>query len=149
MHMRGEPRTMQQAARYDHLLLDVVDYLAARLAACAEHGIPAARVVVDPGLGFAKTADHNLTILGHLGLFHGLGGALLVGASRKSFIGRLAGGAPPDDRLGGSLAAALHGVARGAQLVRVHDVAETAQALAIWQAVVAHGGALPAGPPVD
>jgi dihydropteroate synthase len=149
MHMRGEPRTMQQAARYDHLLLDVFDYLAARLKACGDAGIPPQRIALDPGIGFAKTADHNLTILGHLGLFHGLGAALLVGASRKSFIGRLAGGAPAPDRLGGSLAAALHGVARGAQLVRVHDVHETAQALAIWQAVVAHGAELPPEPPVD
>jgi dihydropteroate synthase len=140
-HKRGEPRTMQQAARYDHVLLDVFDYLAARIAACAAAGIPAARIVVDPGLGFGKTGDHNLTILGHLGLLHGLGCALLVGASRKSFIGRLAGGAAPRDRLGGSLAAALHGIARGAQLVRVHDVHETAQALAIWQAISDHQAA--------
>ncbi|MBI3516368.1 MAG: dihydropteroate synthase [Proteobacteria bacterium] len=147
MHMRGEPRTMQQATRYDHVLLDVVDYLAARLTACAEVGIPAARVVIDPGIGFAKTAEHNLTILGHLGLFHGLGAALLLGASRKSFIGRLAGGAAADDRLGGSLAAAFHGIARGAQLVRVHDVHETAQALAIWQAVIEHDAERSPGPP--
>jgi dihydropteroate synthase len=138
MHMRGTPRTMQQAARYDDLLLDVLDYLAARIAACRAAGIASERIAVDPGLGFAKTADHNLMILGHLAVFHGLGCPLLVGASRKSFIGRLAGGAPAADRLGGSLAAALQGVARGAQLVRVHDVRETAQALAIWQAVATH-----------
>ena len=135
MHKRGEPRTMQQAARYDHVLLDVFDYLAARIAACAGAGIPLDRIVVDPGIGFAKTAQHNLALLNHLGLLHGLGCALLVGASRKSFIGRLTGGAPADDRLGGSLAAALAGIARGAQLVRVHDVHETAQALALWQAI--------------
>jgi dihydropteroate synthase len=135
MHMRGAPDTMQQAARYDDVLLDVHDYLAARIAACAGAGIPVERIAVDPGLGFAKTAQHNLTLLNHLGLLHGLGCALLVGASRKSFIGRLTGGAPADDRLGGSLAAALAGIARGAQLVRVHDVRETAQALALWQAI--------------
>jgi dihydropteroate synthase len=149
MHKRGEPRTMQQAARYDHVLLDVFDYLAARIAACAAAGIPAARLAIDPGLGFAKTGDHNLTILGHLGLLHGLGCPILVGASRKSFIGRLAGGAVAQDRLGGSLAASLHGIARGAQLVRVHDVHETAQALAIWQAISDHQAAelTPAPPP--
>jgi len=138
MHMRGTPRTMQQDARYDDLLLDVFDYLAARIAACRAAGIAPDRIAIDPGLGFAKTADHNLTILSHLTLFHGLGHPLVVGASRKSFIGRLAAGAPAAERLGGSLAAALHGVARGAQLVRVHDVRETAQALTIWQAVAAH-----------
>ena len=141
MHKRGEPRTMQQAARYDHVLLDVFDYLAARIAACDTAGIPPARVAIDPGLGFAKTADHNLTILGHLGLLHGLGCPILVGASRKSFIGRLAGGAAARDRVGGSLAASLHAVARGAQLVRVHDVPETVQALAIWQAISGHQAA--------
>ncbi len=145
MHTRGEPRTMQQAARYDHVLLDVFDYLAARVKACGESGIPPQRITVDPGIGFAKTADHNLTILAHLGLFHALGCPLLLGVSRKSFIGRLAGGAPADDRLGGSLAAAFHGIARGAQLVRVHDVHETAQALAIWQAVIEHDAELSPG----
>jgi dihydropteroate synthase len=135
MHMRGEPRTMQQAARYDHLLLDVYDYLADRIAACHEAGIPRARIAVDPGIGFAKTAEHNLTILGHLALYHGLGCPVLLGVSRKSFIGRLAGGAPADQRLGGSLAGALAGIARGVQLVRVHDVRETAQAVAIWRAI--------------
>jgi dihydropteroate synthase len=138
MHMRGEPRTMQQAARYDHVLLDVFDYLGARLKACGDAGIPPQRIALDPGLGFAKTADHNLSILGHLALFHGLGCPIVVGASRKSFIGRLSGGVAAPDRLGGSLAAALAAVARGAQLVRVHDVRETAQALAIWQAIAAH-----------
>jgi dihydropteroate synthase len=148
MHKRGEPRTMQQAARYDHVLLDVYDYLAARLAACAAAGIPAARLALDPGLGFAKTADHNLTILGHLGLLHGLGCPLLIGVSRKSFIGRWAGGAAAHDRLGGSLAASLHAVARGAQLLRVHDVHETAQALAIWQTIrVHHAAELSPAPP--
>jgi dihydropteroate synthase len=139
MHMRGEPRTMQQAARYDHLLLDVFDYLAARIAACRDAGIPPDRIAVDPGIGFAKTAEHNLAILGHLGLFHGLGCPVLLGVSRKSFIGRLGGGASASERLGGSLAGALAGLDRGVQLVRVHDVRETAQALAIWQAIVGHG----------
>jgi dihydropteroate synthase len=120
------------------VLLDVFDYLAARLEACGDAGIPPQRIAIDPGLGFAKTADHNLTILGHLALLHGLGCPLMIGASRKSFIGRLSGGAPAGERLGGSLAAALAAVGRGAQLVRVHDVRETAQALTIWQAIAAH-----------
>jgi dihydropteroate synthase len=135
MHMRGEPRTMQQAARYDHLLLDVYDYLADRIVACRDAGIPRARIAVDPGIGFAKTAAHNLMILGHLALYHGLGCPLLLGVSRKSFIGRLAGGAPASERLGGSVAGALAGIERGVQLVRVHDVRETAQALAVWRGV--------------
>jgi dihydropteroate synthase len=146
MHMLGEPGTMQQAPAYDDAALDIHDFLAARIAVCEEAGIARDRLIVDPGIGFGKTAGHNLELLRRLAVFHGLGCALMVGASRKRFIGALAArgegdaagrGVPPKERVAGSLAAALAAAARGAHLLRVHDVAETAQALAVWQAVAA------------
>jgi len=135
MHMRGEPRTMQADPRYADAPLDVYDYLAERVQACEAAGIARARIAVDPGIGFGKTVSHNLEILDRLALYHGIGCALALGVSRKSFIGRLSSGEPPKERLAGSLAAALAGVRRGVQILRVHDVAETAQALALWQAI--------------
>jgi dihydropteroate synthase len=134
MHAQGDPRTMQLDPRYDDVVLDVCDWLAARIAVCEAAGIPRTRIVVDPGIGFGKTVDHNLALIGALSILHGLGCPILLGASRKSFIGRLCGGAPADQRLPGSVAAALLGAAQGAQILRVHDVAATRQALAVWQA---------------
>jgi dihydropteroate synthase len=135
MHMQGEPQTMQDAPAYDDAALDVFDALAARVAACEAAGIDRTRIVVDPGIGFGKSLRHNLEILEQLAIYHGLGCPLLLGVSRKGFIGRLSGGAPPKARLPGSLAAALAGLDRGVQLLRVHDVAETLQAIAIWRAI--------------
>jgi len=132
MHMRGEPRTMQDDPRYDDVALDVFDYLAGRVAACVASGIPRARIAIDPGLGFGKSFAHNHQLLERLALFHGLGCALLVGASRKSFTAGAAKLAPKA-RLGGSLAAALAALGQGAQILRVHDVAETRQAIEIWR----------------
>ena len=129
MHARGDPKTMQDDPRYDDVLLDVYDTLEERVAACERAGIERRSIVVDPGLGFGKTFEHNLALMRGMSLFHGLGCPLLVGASRKSFIGRLSGGVPPSERLAGSLAAAIVAAAQGAQLVRVHDVAETRRAL--------------------
>lgn len=137
MHMAGEPRTMQDAPRYDDVALDVFDALAARIDACEAAGIARARLAVDPGIGFGKTAAHNLALLDRLALLHGLGCPLLVGASRKSFVGRVDGGAPADRRLGGSIAAALAAQARGCQIVRVHDVAETRQAVLLAARIAA------------
>jgi len=138
MHMQGEPRTMQADPAYDDAALDVYDFLAARVAACEAGGIGRERIMLDPGIGFGKTLDHNLEILEQLALYHGIGCPLLLGVSRKSFISRLAGAAPPKARVPGSLAAALAGVARGVQMLRMHDVAETAQALEVWQAIAAN-----------
>jgi dihydropteroate synthase len=135
MHMQGAPETMQREPRYDDVALDVYDYLESRIAACRDAGIAPERIVVDPGIGFGKTVAHNLALLSHLSLFHGLGVKLLVGASRKGFIGKLSADEPPMERLPGSLAAALAAVGQGAQIVRVHDVAETIQALKIARAV--------------
>ena len=132
MHAQGEPRTMQRDPRYTDVVLDVYDALETRIEACERAGIGRERLIVDPGIGFGKTLAHNLALLGSLSIFHGLGCALLLGASRKSFIGKLTG-AGADERLPGSLAAALIGVAQGVQLLRVHDVAATRQALAVWE----------------
>ena len=131
MHAQGDPRTMQDNPTYDDVVLDVYDFLDERIAACERAGIPRARLVVDPGIGFGKTLAHNMELLGSLAIFHGLGCGLMLGASRKSFIGHLTG-AGAADRLPGSLAAALLGAAQGVQLLRVHDVAATRQALAVW-----------------
>ena len=135
MHMRGEPGTMQRDPHYVLASLDVADYLAQRVAACEAAGIPRHRIVIDPGIGFGKTVAHNLEILARLTLFHTLGCGLLVGVSRKSSIGRLGGGVPVEERLPGSIAGALQALRQGAQILRVHDVAETKQAVAIWQAI--------------
>jgi dihydropteroate synthase len=129
MHMLGEPRTMQRAAAYDDVVLDVYDALEARIAMATAAGIDKARIIADPGIGFGKTVEHNLALLGRLSLFHGLGVPLLVGVSRKSFIARLSAGEPAGQRLGGSLAAGLVAIGQGAQILRVHDVPQTLQAV--------------------
>ena len=135
MHMQGEPGTMQKAPNYEDAARDIYDWLAGRVAACEAAGLVRELIAVDPGIGFGKTLDHNLQILDHLGLFRGLGCPILLGVSRKSFIGRLAGEERPKHRGPGSLAAALAGVARGVQILRVHDVADTVQALEVWGAI--------------
>jgi dihydropteroate synthase len=137
MHMRGEPRTMQHQPVYDNAPLEVAEYLASRIADCAAAGIPRDRIVVDPGIGFGKGPAHNFEILERIGVLHALGCGVLLGVSRKSFIGRIAGVADPKDRLAGSLAGALHGLGQGVQVLRVHDVAETRQAVAVWQVIAA------------
>jgi dihydropteroate synthase len=139
MHALGDPRTMQDKPVYDDVVLDVCDMLEARVEACEAAGIPRARLIVDPGIGFGKTLAHNLALLGSLSLFHGLGCAVMLGASRKSFIGRLTGTTGADNRLPGSLAAALIGAAQGVQFLRVHDVAATRQALTVWEAAKGAG----------
>ncbi len=132
MHAQGDPATMQVAPRYDDVLAEVFDALAGRIAAAQAAGIARDRIVIDPGIGFGKDLCHNMTLLRSLTLFHDLGCALLLGASRKRFIGTLgaaAGGASARDRMAGSVAVALHGAAQGAHLLRVHYVFETRQAL--------------------
>ena len=135
MHMRGEPGTMQRDPVYASALVEVLDYLEARIEDCIAAGIPRERIVVDPGIGFGKRVPHNLELLAGIGAFHTLGCGVMVGVSRKSTIARLSRGEPPEARLPGSLAAALFAVQQGVQLLRVHDVAETRQALAIWRAI--------------
>ena len=134
MHSIADPQTMQDDPRYDDVLLDVYDALAARVSQAEAAGIPRARIAIDPGIGFGKTLDHNLALLARLSLFHSLGLPILLGASRKRFIGTLSGEDEAARRMPGSLAVALQGVAQGAQMIRVHDVKETRQALSLWQA---------------
>jgi dihydropteroate synthase len=136
MHMAGDPRTMQEDPRYDDPALDVLDFLETRIAACEAAGIARERIAVDPGIGFGKKDPHNLALLARLTLPHATGCAVMLGASRKSFISRLGGGTGSGERLGGSLAAALWAASQGVQLLRVHDVAETRQALAIRAAII-------------
>lgn len=137
MHHQGTPEVMQQDPRYDDVLLDVYDWLAERLAAALAMGIPKERIALDPGIGFGKTVEHNLALLRGLSLLHGLGCPILLGASRKRFIGSIGGASDAQDRMPGSVAVALAGVTQGMQMIRVHDVAETRQALRLWQAL--HG----------
>ncbi|MBM3581009.1 MAG: dihydropteroate synthase [Alphaproteobacteria bacterium] len=135
MHMKGDPRTMQDDPRYDDVVGEVADYLRARIEACVRAGIARARIAVDPGIGFGKTVAHNARLIANLDRVKALGHPVVLGVSRKSFIAKLSRNEPPKGRLAGSLAAALAGVARGADILRVHDVAETRQALAVWGAV--------------
>lgn len=132
MHAKGDPKTMQDAPRYDDVALEVYDMLAERIAAAEAAGIARARLIVDPGIGFGKSFDHNLQLMRQLALFHGLGVTLMLGASRKGFVGHVTGVKVAADRVAGSVAMALAGVAQGAQILRVHDVAATNQALAAW-----------------
>ncbi len=134
MHAQGEPKTMQDNPTYADVALEVFDYLQGRIAAAEAAGIARARIAVDPGLGFGKTLAHNLALIGNLSLLHGLGVPLLIGASRKRFIGGVGQGRDPRAREPGSQAAAIASAAQGAQIFRVHDVAGTAQALAVWRA---------------
>lgn len=135
MHMLGEPGTMQQAPHYEDALLDVYDYLEGRVEACVAAGMAREDIAVDPGIGFGKNDQHNLRLIGGLAMFRGLGCPIVLGVSRKSMIGRLSGVEIAKDRLPGSIALALAGLSRGAAIIRVHDVAETVQAIRLWQAV--------------
>ncbi len=137
MHMQGEPRTMQRAPHYDDVVREVGAFLRERADACLAAGVERTRIVVDPGYGFGKTVDHNLTLLAHQSVLADLGFALLAGLSRKSTIGAVTGRAV-GDRLPGSLASALIAVQRGARILRVHDVAATRDVLAIWAATSEH-----------
>ena len=134
MHAQGEPKTMQDDPRYADVVLDVFDYLKARIEAAVAAGIDRSRIAADPGLGFGKTLAHNLALLAHTSLLHGLGVPLLIGASRKRFIQGVAGGAEPQAREPGSQAGAIVAAAQGAQILRVHDVAGSRQALGVWRA---------------
>ena len=135
MHMKGDPRTMQDAPRYDDVVAEVAAYLKAQALMLEAAGVARERIALDPGIGFGKTTAHNLELLRRLGEIAALGYPVLVGASRKRFIGEITGVAEPRERLAGSLAAAIVAVDAGAAVVRVHDVAETVAALAIARAV--------------
>ncbi len=133
MHHQGKPESMQDDPRYDDVLVEVYQWLEERVAAAEAAGIAHDKILVDPGFGFGKNVAHNLELMNGLALFHSLGCPMVVGASRKRTIGALSAEAPADQRLGGSLAFALKAAEQGAQIVRVHDVPETVQALRIWR----------------
>lgn len=131
MHMQGEPATMQDDPVYEDAPRQIADYLAARIEACEKAGIDRSRIAIDPGIGFGKNLDHNLQILYRIDQLHDLGCAIVLGVSRKRFIGAISGESEPQARLPGSLAAAVLARAKGVQIFRVHDVAQTKQALAV------------------
>jgi len=133
MHHKGKPETMQDDPRYDDVLVEIYQWFEDRIAAAVEAGIARDKILIDPGFGFGKNVAHNLELMNGLALFHSLGCPIVVGASRKRTIGALSGEAPSDKRLGGSIAFALKAAEQGAQIVRVHDVFETVQALRIWR----------------
>lgn len=137
MHMRGTPDTMVRLSHYDDAVAEVCRELADRVAAALAAGVAPPQIVIDPGIGFAKKADQSMAILRALKRFAGLGYPILIGVSRKSFIGALSGETDPHRRLGGSLAAGLFALSHGASILRVHDVRDTVQAVRTWQALSA------------
>lgn len=139
MHMQGEPRTMQKDPRYDDVVGDIHRFFEQRIEACLAGGVREENIVLDPGFGFGKTLDHNLELLRRLDEFLDLGRPLLIGISRKSMLGKLLDDAPPDERLPGSLAAAVIAAWQGASIIRAHDVLETVRALRVTTAVRSPG----------
>ncbi|OUD10410.1 dihydropteroate synthase [Marivivens niveibacter] len=135
MHAQGLPEFMQDDPRYDDVLLDVYDYLAGRIDAAVAAGVDRSRIITDPGIGFGKTKGHNLALLRRLSLFHTLGCPILLGASRKRFIGEISNAQDAAERASGSVSVALDGIRHGVQIVRVHDTLETKQALSLMFAV--------------
>jgi len=141
MHMRGTPRTMQVEPRYDDVVAEVSAFLAERIAFAESRGIKKSQIAIDPGIGFGKTVAHNVALLAHLETLGSLGCPVVIGASRKSFIGKVlaplgAGrGREPQERLAGSVAVAVWAVTHGARVVRVHDVAETVDAVRMAEAI--------------
>lgn len=140
MHAQGNPDNMQDDPQYDHVLLDVYDFLEERVAHAEQLGIDRSKIVVDPGIGFGKTLEHNLTLLNGLSLFHSLGCPILLGASRKKFIGTIGNAPDAADRVAGSVSVALHGVRQGVQILRVHDTFATKQALDLQMAMIGTSG---------
>ncbi len=136
MHMKGQPATMQQDPRYGHAVSEVLDHLQARADAAITAGVARERIWLDPGIGFGKRLEHNLSLLAHLDQLKALGFPVLLGVSRKRTVGYIdLTATDPNDRLGGSLAMALQGAAKGVDCLRVHDVRETVQALKVWAAI--------------
>lgn len=134
MHAQGTPDVMQKDPRYDNVALDVYDFLESRVSTLVQQGIARDQIIVDPGIGFGKTLEHNLVLLQHLSLFHALGCPILLGASRKRFIGTIGGSKEARHRAPGSIAVALAGLAQGVHILRVHDVKETHEAMRLWHA---------------
>jgi dihydropteroate synthase len=138
MHMRGEPRTMQEAPTYDDVVDDVRAFLAERIEVATDAGVAEERIWIDPGIGFGKTVEHNLELLRRLGELTELGRPIVIGTSRKSFIGKITG-APVEQRLGGTIASSVIAFANGARMLRVHDVREVAEAMRVAEAILGPG----------
>lgn len=136
MHMQGTPQTMQISPLYDNVVDDVLYYLTQRIEYCIQKGVKENQIILDVGIGFGKTLDHNLSLIKNLDRFHALGCPLLLGVSRKSFIAALSKNEPPQDRVSGSIAAALWGFSKNVSVFRVHDVAATRQAFQVYQGIV-------------
>ncbi len=136
MHALGDPETMQNNPQYNDVLLDVFDFLEAQIALLERSGVARGQIVADPGIGFGKTLEHNLALLSRLSLFHALGVPILLGASRKRFVGTIGKAEQADTRLPGSLGVGLAALSHGIQILRVHDVPETIQAIALWRAAM-------------
>ncbi|MCF6221488.1 MAG: dihydropteroate synthase [Robiginitomaculum sp.] len=134
MHMRGTPVTMQDNPHYRNVVAEVMAYLKTRMSVAIKAGVKRQNIILDPGIGFGKRLEDNLNLLQHLDDFHILGRPILLGASRKSFIGKI-DGSTASERLGGSIASAIWGASMGASILRVHDVEETMQALKVWEAI--------------
>jgi dihydropteroate synthase len=135
MHMQGTPETMQKAPTYGQVVLDVYDFLEQRMQACLDAGLQRKKIALDPGIGFGKTIDHNLSLINYLSVLKGLGCPILMGLSRKAFIGKLSGAGEAKDRMAGTVAANLESIRQGANLLRVHDVKENFQAVKIHKAL--------------
>jgi dihydropteroate synthase len=135
MHAKGLPDVMQDDPRYGDVVAEVIGYLAARIDFATSRGIKRERIITDPGIGFGKTTAHNMALLQHLSALHDLGLPVLLGVSRKRFIGEIGGEDQAKDRLGGSIAVALHGTAQAMHILRVHDTKQTTQALALNRAL--------------
>lgn len=140
MHAQGTPQSMQENPSYNNVVDDVFQYLYERIKACETHRINAGMIVCDPGIGFGKTLEHNLAILGNIRRFHDLGVPVMLGTSRKSFIAKISNDEPAQDRLGGSLASMLWGYSQGVRIFRVHDVAASVQAIKTYDAIFSSAG---------
>lgn len=135
MHMKGAPQNMQENPLYNNVVGEVLEFLKERIAFCEMNRLDADMLLVDPGIGFGKNLEDNLLLLRHIKEFHALECPVVLGASRKSFIGKLSGDVPTEERLAGSLATALWGLSQGVQIFRVHDVKETLQAFSVYQSI--------------
>jgi len=135
MHSQGTPQEMQKNPNYNNVVSDVFEFLKARISFCETHRIDPEMLIVDPGIGFGKTLEHNKLLLRYISNFHDLGVPLLLGTSRKSFIAAISANEPADDRLAGSLSSAIWGLSKGVQIFRVHDVKETKQAFRVFDAI--------------
>lgn len=135
MHAQGDPKMMQNDPHYDNVVLDVYQFLSDRIAHVEAAGIPRDQIIVDPGIGFGKTLEHNLALLRDIAVFHGLGVPVLLGASRKRFIGVISGEENAAERVAGTVAVTLNAIAQGVQIHRVHDIAQAKQAIDVWMVI--------------